>query len=85
MPQGDTASLPKLLYTTNAGMVEGPFGQVFTRGNHANLQYQIDGIQLPDSTGGSFGEAFATTNIDHMDVITGGLPAEFGTRLGRGG
>ncbi|HUO58363.1 MAG TPA: TonB-dependent receptor [bacterium] len=81
LPQGDTASLPTLLYTTNAGMVEGPFGQVFTRGNHANLQYQIDGIQLPDSTGGSFGEAFATANIDHMDIITGGLPAEFGTRL----
>lgn len=81
LPQGDTASLPKLLYTTNAGMVEGPFGQIFTRGNHANLQYQIDGIQLPDSTGGSFGEAFATANIDHMDIITGGLPSEFGTRL----
>ncbi len=62
-------------------MVEGPFGQIFARGNHANLQYQIDGIQLPDSTGGSFGEAFATANIDHMDVLTGGLPSEFGTRL----
>ena len=81
LPQGDSISLPKLLYTTNAGMAEGPFGQVFTRGNHANLQYQIDGIQLPDSTGGSFGEAFTPVNIDHMDVITGGLPAEFGTRL----
>jgi outer membrane cobalamin receptor len=81
LPQGATASLPKLLVNTNAGMVEGPFGQVFTRGNHANLQYQIDGIQLPDSVGGSFGEAFTPLDIDHMEVITGGLPSEYGTRL----
>jgi len=81
LPEGATTSLPKLLYTTTAGFVEGSFNQVFTRGNHANLQYQIDGIQLPDSVGGSFGEAFAPVNIDHMEILTGGLPAEFGTRM----
>lgn len=81
LPGGGTASLPRLLYTTNPGMVEGPFGQVFTRGNHANLQYQIDGIQLPDSVSGSFGEAFTPLNIDHMEIITGGLQPEYGTRL----
>ena len=81
LPEGSTTSLPKLLYTTTAGFVEGDFGQVFTRGNHANLQYQIDGIQLPDSVGGSFGEAFTPVNIDHMEILTGGLQPEFGTRL----
>lgn len=81
LPGGSSTSLPKLLTTTSAGMVEGPFGQVFTRGNHANLQYQVDGIQLPDSVGGSFGEAFTPLNIDHMEIVTGGLPSEYGTRL----
>jgi outer membrane cobalamin receptor len=81
LPEGATTSLPKLLYTTTAGFVEGDFGQVFTRGNHANLQYQIDGIQLPDSVGGSFGEAFTPVNIDHMEILTGGLQPEFGTRM----
>ena len=81
LPEGATTSLPRLLYTTIPGMVEGSFNQVFTRGNHANLQYQIDGIQLPDSVAGSLGEAFTPLNIDHMDVITGGLQPEFGTRL----
>ncbi len=81
LPEGATTSLPKLLYTTTAGFVEGDFGQVFTRGNHANLQYQIDGIQLPDSVGGSFGEAFTPVNIDHMEILTGGLAPEFGTRM----
>ncbi len=81
LPGGATADVRRLLYTTTAGFVEGALGQVFTRGNHANLQYQIDGIQLPDSVGGSFGEAFTPVNIDHMEILTGGLPAEFGNRL----
>jgi outer membrane cobalamin receptor len=81
LPEGASISLPKLLYTTNAGMVEGSFGQVFTRGNHANLQYQIDGVQLPDSTSGTFGDAFSPLNIERMEVITGGIPAEYGDRL----
>lgn len=81
LPEGATTSLPRLLYTTTAGFVEGDFGQVFTRGNHANLQYQIDGIQLPDSVGGSFGEAFTPVNIDHMEILTGGLQPEFGNRM----
>ena len=38
-------------------------------------------IQLPDSVGGSFGEAFTPVNIDHMEILTGGLPAEYGNRL----
>jgi outer membrane cobalamin receptor len=81
LPQGETISLPKLITTTTPGTVEGPFGQTFIRGNHANIQYQIDGVQLPDSPSNTFGEAFSPRNIDHMEVITGGVPAEFGERL----
>jgi outer membrane receptor protein involved in Fe transport len=81
LPGGQTVSLPKLLVTTNPGMIQGPFGQIFTRGNHANLQYQIDGIQLPDSLSGTFGDAFSPANIDRMEVITGGIPAEYGNRM----
>ena len=72
LPGGSTQSLPKVLYSTNPGFVEGSFGQVFSRGNHANLQYDIDGIQLPDSVSGTFGDAFSLLNIDRMEVITGG-------------
>jgi outer membrane receptor for ferrienterochelin and colicin len=81
MPQGDQISLPKLLETTSPGVVEGPFNQVFIRGNHANIQYQIDGIQLPDSSSGTFAEAFSPRNIDHYELITGGIPSEFGERM----
>jgi outer membrane receptor for ferrienterochelin and colicin len=81
LPQGNDITLPKLLATTTPGAVQGPFGQTFFRGNHANIQYQIDGVQLPDSPSNTFGQAFSPRNIDHMEVITGGIPAEYGERL----
>ena len=80
-PGGESISLPKLLATKTPGVVQGPFGQMFIRGTHGNIQYQIDGVQLPDSISGTFGDAFSPRNIDHMEVITGGIPAEYGERL----
>jgi outer membrane receptor protein involved in Fe transport len=81
LPQGQSVSLPKLLGTTNPGVVQGAFGQTFIRGNHGNVQYQVDGVQMPDSPSNTFGQAVSPRNIEKMEVITGGIPAEFGQRL----
>ena len=81
LPQGEQISLPKLITSTTPGVVPGAFGQMFFRGNHANIQYQIDGVQLPESPSNTFGDAFTPRNIDHMEIITGGIPAEYGQRL----
>ncbi len=81
LPQGGEVSLPKLIATTTPGVVQGAFGQTFIRGNHANVQYQLDGVQLPDSPSNTFGQAVSPRNIDHMEIITGGIPAEYGQRL----
>lgn len=81
LPQGMEISLPKLIATTTPGAIQGPFGQIYFRGNHANIQYQIDGVQLPDSPSNTFGQSISPRNIDRMEVITGGIPAEYGQRL----
>jgi outer membrane receptor protein involved in Fe transport len=81
LPQGQEASLPKMLAMTTPGVVQGPFGQTFFRGNHASIQYQLDGVQMPDSPSNTFAQTISPRNIDHMEVITGGIPAEFGQRL----
>ncbi len=80
-PLGNSISLPQLITSTSPGVVQGAFGQMFFRGNHANIQYQIDGVQVPDSATNEFGEAISPRNIDHMELITGGIPAEYGQRL----
>ncbi len=81
LPQGSEVSLPKLIASTTAGVIPGSYGQLFIRGNHATIQYQLDGIQMPESPSSSFGQSFSPRNIDRMEVITGGIPAEFGQRL----
>ena len=37
--------------------------------------------RLPDSISGTFGDAFSPGDIAGMEVITGGIPAEYGNRM----
>jgi outer membrane receptor protein involved in Fe transport len=49
------------------------------RGEHANLQYRINGIMIPEPISG-FGQSFDTRIIDQVDLLTGALPAQYGLR-----
>lgn len=80
LPRGDTASVNEVL-ATQPGFVYDAFGNLYARGNHANIQYQMDGVPLPDSVSGLFGGFLSPKFIENMEVITGGLPAEYGERL----
>src|ERR1700736_2704784 len=55
------------------------FGQLHVRGEHANLQYRIDDVLLPESIPG-FGPELATRFADNISLMTGALPAQFGFR-----
>jgi hypothetical protein len=46
-PQGDNQSLNQLLLQA-PGVTQDSFGQIHVRGDHANLQYRINGVQLPE-------------------------------------
>ncbi len=80
LPRGDTATVNEVL-ATQPGFVYDAFGNLYARGNHANIQYQIDGVPLPDSVTGLFGGFLSPKLIDSMEILTGGLPAEYGERL----
>ena len=80
LPRGDTASVNEIL-STQPGFVYDAMGNLFVRGNHANIQYQIDGVPLPDSVSGLFGGFLSPKLVENMEVITGGLGAEYGERL----
>src|SRR5438552_15149018 len=55
------------------------FGQLHVRGEHANLQYRIDDVLLPESIPG-FGQELETRFADNISLVTGALPAQFGFR-----
>jgi hypothetical protein len=80
LPKGEDLAITEVV-STQAGFVQDAFGNVYARGNHANVQYQIDGIPIPDSVGNLFAQAIPVRLIDSLEILTGGLPAEFGNRL----
>jgi len=80
LPGGDSNSVNQVL-STQPGFVYDAFGNLYARGNHANIQYEIDGVPLPDSVSGLFGGFLSPKFIENMEVLTGGLGAEYGDRL----
>jgi outer membrane receptor protein involved in Fe transport len=54
-------------------------GGVHVRGEHANLQYRINDVLLPEGITG-FGQELDPRFVDSMQLITGSLPAQYGFR-----
>jgi hypothetical protein len=61
------------------GVAQDSFSQLHVRGEHANLQYRIDDVLLPESIPG-FGQELDTRFADNISLVTGALPAQFGFR-----
>ena len=61
------------------GVVQDSYGQLHVRDEHANLQYRIDDVLIPEGITG-FGQEIDTHWVKSVDLITGALPAEFGFR-----
>src|SRR5271157_2829433 len=80
LPQGDNAPLDKLLLQTPGVYQDSAInGGIHIRDEHANVQYRINGIQLPDGVSG-FGQVLETSLIGNMAVVTGALPTQYGLR-----
>ncbi len=77
-PQGDNAPVNQLLLQA-PGTAQDSFGQLHVRGDHANLQFRINGVQLPEGIN-VFGQVLQTRLADSVSLITGALPAQYGFR-----
>src|SRR5580658_7675104 len=76
--QGNNASFNQVLLRA-PGVAEDSLGQVHIRGEHANLQYRINDVLLPEGITG-FGQELDPRFVQSMKMITGALPAEYGLR-----
>jgi outer membrane receptor protein involved in Fe transport len=54
-------------------------GSIHVRNDHANVQFRINGVMLPDGVTG-FGSVLDTALIGSLSLVTGALPAEYGMR-----
>jgi outer membrane receptor protein involved in Fe transport len=81
LPQGDNAPLDKVLVEQFPGVTQdsAASGELHVRNEHANIQYRINGIMLPDGVG-AFGQFLDTGIVGSLALLTGALPAQFGQR-----
>jgi outer membrane receptor protein involved in Fe transport len=77
-PQGDNQPLNRLLQQA-PGVTQDSFGQLHVRNDHANLQFRINGVQLPEGIN-VFGQSLQTRLANSVALITGSLPAQYGLR-----
>jgi outer membrane receptor protein involved in Fe transport len=78
IPQGQQAPLNQVLLRA-PGVAQDSFGQIHVRGDHGNVQYRLDGVQLPEGLS-LFGNSLATQYTSKLSLITGALPAQYGFR-----
>jgi outer membrane receptor for ferrienterochelin and colicin len=78
LPQGQMTSLDQVLARA-PGVAQNAHGQLYVRGDHANLQYRINGVMLPEGVTG-FGQVLDTHFADRVDFMTGAMPAQYGLR-----
>ncbi|RUO98433.1 TonB-dependent receptor [Hyphomicrobium sp.] len=78
LPQGTQTPVSKaLLQAPGVSQDSAASGQLHVRNEHANLQYRINGILLPDGVSG-FSDVLETGFINSLSLVTGALPAEYG-------
>ncbi|CAN7406684.1 TonB-dependent receptor [Caballeronia sp. LjRoot29] len=78
LPAGQDTPLNQVLLQA-PGVASDSYGQLHVRGDHANLQYRINGIIIPEPISG-FGQSLDTRIIDQLNLLTGALPAQYGDR-----
>jgi outer membrane receptor protein involved in Fe transport len=76
IPQGANAPLNQVLLQA-PGVAQDSFGQIHLRGEHANVQYRINGVELPEGLS-VFGQALESRFANSISLITGALPAQYG-------
>src|SRR5271166_3353543 len=78
LPQGNNTSLNQVILQA-PGVAQDSYGQIHVRGDHANLQYRVNGVQLPEGITG-FGQVLSPRFAQSISLLTGALPAQYGLR-----
>lgn len=76
IPQGGNAPLNQVLQQAPS-VAQDSFGQIHLRGEHANVQYRLNGVELPEGLS-VFGQALESRFANSLTLITGALPAQYG-------
>jgi hypothetical protein len=64
------------------GVVADDGGRIHVRGSESNVQTVINGVPVTENMSAIFSTSIDPRSASHIEVLTGGIPAEFGDKLG---
>ena len=70
-------ALESVLLTT-PGFIQDENGRFHFRGSHGQVTYVVDGVPITDQVQATFSNALDPSDVESMEVITGGVSAEYG-------
>ncbi len=79
LPRGNNVELHDVLLTIPSATY-GSLKQLHIRQDHANLQFLIDGVPIPDTVSATFSDVIAPRAWERADIILGGMEAQYGNK-----
>jgi len=64
------------------GVIQDENGRFHFRGSHGQAMYVIDGVPVTDQVQATFSNSLDPSQVEGMEVITGGISAEYGGKPG---
>ncbi len=70
------------IVASTPGFVTDDNGRMHPRGSESQVQYVVDGVPVTDNMSAIFSTSIDARTLRTVEVLTGGIPAEFGDKLG---
>src|ERR1041384_456046 len=69
------------IVASTPGFVTADNGRMHPRGSESQVQYVVDGVPITDNLSAIFSTSLDARTLRTVEVLTGGIPAEFGDKL----
>jgi len=79
LPLGNNNTVAQVLQTV-PGVVYGALGETHIRQDHANQQFRLDGVPIPEGVSSSFTDVISPRMWERADIILGGMEAQYGNK-----
>ena len=79
LPRGNNNTVAEVLQTVPS-VVYGALGQTHIRQDHANQQFRIDGVPIPEGVSSTFTDVISPRMWERADIILGGMEAQYGNK-----
>ena len=79
LPRGNNNTVADVLLTVPS-VAYGALGQTHIRQDHANQQFRIDGVPIPQGVSSTFTDVISPRMWERADIILGGMEAQYGNK-----